>query len=98
MHYIYKKKPFKHGGSKAIDLPKEANIGDEEVIIEVREDGVFIYPDRLANMESDPRFHLFIEAILKNALQNPSELKNLEEVWDREWDDLLKGVESGEED
>ena len=48
-------------------------------------------------MESDPRFHLFIEALFQDALSNPSELKNLEDVWDAEWDEILNGVDGGDE-
>ena len=97
MYQNYRKKLFRHGGSKAIDLPKEANLGDKEVTVEIREDGIFIYSDTLTNMESDPQFHKFIEAIFQNAMANPDQLKNLEEVWGKEWDKLLEGVDGGEE-
>jgi hypothetical protein len=63
----YKKKLFKHGGSKAVDLPMEA----------------------FANMESDAQFHLFLEALFQDAMEHPEQLKNLEEVWDEEWEELL---------
>lgn len=96
-YQTHRKKLFKHGGSRAIDLPKEANFTTQEVIVEIRENGVFIYSDESPNIESDPCFHLFIEAICKHALQNPDSMKDLEKVWDREWDDLLTGVEGGEE-
>jgi virulence-associated protein VagC len=97
VYQIYRKKLFKHGGSRAVDLPKEAHFGDQEVIIEIREEGIFIYSDVLTNMESDPRFHLFVEALFEDAMKNPDQLKNLEEVWDEEWDDLLRGVDLGDE-
>ncbi|MFZ0565083.1 MAG: hypothetical protein WAM28_02710 [Chlamydiales bacterium] len=45
-------------------------------------------------MESDPRFNVFVEAILQNAMEHPDHLKNIEEVWDKEWDELLEGVGS----
>jgi len=96
----YKKKLFKHGGSKAVDLPMEAfakKHGSDEVIIEVRDDGLFIYLDDLTSMESDTRFHLFVEALFQDAMNHPDQLKNLEEVWDEEWDELLAGVDGGEE-
>lgn len=96
-YQTYRKNLFKHGGSRAIDLPKEANFVDQEVIVEVREDGVFIYSDTLTSMESDPRFKLFIEAIFQDAMANPDRLKDLEEVWDKEWDELLHGVDGGDE-
>lgn len=47
-------------------------------------------------MESDPCFSLFIEPLLQDAMKNPSQLKNLEEVWDKEWDELRSGVEGGD--
>lgn len=96
-YQTYRKKIFKHGGSRAIDLPKEANLNTQEVIVEIREDGVFIYSDVITNMESDPQFHLFVEAIFKNAMENPDDLKDLEKVWDKEWDELLSGVDGGDE-
>jgi len=95
----YRRKLFEHGGSKAINLPKEAYqmFGNQEVIVEVREDGVFIYLDTFANLESDPGFHLFVEALIQDAMRNPEQLKNLEDVWDKEWDDLLSGVADSDE-
>lgn len=48
-------------------------------------------------MEHDPKFQIFLEAIYQNAVCNPDQLKNLEVVWDKEWDELLTGVD-GEED
>lgn len=96
----YRKKLFKHGGSRAVDLPKEAfskKLEDDEVIIEIRENGIFIYLDTVTNMESDARFHQFIEALFQDAMAHPEQLKNLEEIWDKEWDELLEGVEGGNE-
>lgn len=95
----YRKKLFPHGGSTAVDLPKEfvKKTGGQEVTIEDREDGIFIYVDDLTNMESDPHFHLFIEALIQDAMKHPDQLKNLEEVWDEEWDELLSGVDGGDE-
>lgn len=46
-----------------------------------------------ANLESDPRFYLFVEGLFQDAMQNPNQLKNLEDVWDKEWDELLKGID-----
>lgn len=96
-HQVYRKKLFKHGGSRAVDLPSEAKLGDQEVIVEVRDDGVYIYSEPLTSMELDPKFHLFIEALFQDAMANPNQLKNLEEVWGEEWDDLLSGVDGGDE-
>lgn len=99
MPTTYKRKLFNHGGSKAVNLPKEANkvLGNKEVVLEVREDGVFMYSDPFANLESDPHFHLFVEALIQDAMKNPDQLKNIEDVWDKEWDDLLDGVNGGDE-
>lgn len=47
----------------------------------------------LDTMETDPLFQQFIEAIATDAMRNPEKLHAIEEVWDDEWDDLLKGVE-----
>ena len=97
----YKKNLFTHGGSKAIDLPKEAfvdKLEKDEVTIEITEEGLFIPFDHLTNMESDPQFQLFIEAIYQNAMKNPDQLKNLEEVWDKDWEDLLEGVEANDDE
>lgn len=43
-------------------------------------------------MESDSKFQLFVQAIFQDALNNPDQLKDIEEVWDKEWDELLSGV------
>jgi len=40
----------------------------------------------------------FIEAIAVDAMKNPRKLHPVEDVWDDEWDDLLKGVEVGRKD
>ena len=95
----YKRKLFNHGGSKAVNLPKEATriFGDQEITVQVQEDSVLIYLDTFGNLESNPHFHLFVESLIQNAMQNPNQLKNLEDVWDKEWDDLLDGVAGGEE-
>lgn len=99
MPNTYKRKLFNHGGSKAVNLPKEAYkiFGDKEITVEVQENGVFIYLDTHANLESDPHFQLFVEALIQDAMQNPDQLKNLEDVWDKEWDELLKGVDGSDE-
>jgi hypothetical protein len=43
-------------------------------------------------METDPRFNLFLEALFQDAMNHPNQLKNLEDVWDEEWEELLRGV------
>lgn len=40
---------------------------------------------------------LFVEALIQDAMRNPDQLKNLEDVWDKEWTELLSGVDGGDE-
>lgn len=48
-------------------------------------------------MGYDPLFARFIHAIFKNAMENPEQLKDVLQVWDEEWADLLEGIEGGNE-
>lgn len=92
---IQTKKLFKHGGSQAINLPKEfaQNLTDNEVIIEVSPNEIIIRnKSKLDTMESEPHFTTFIKAIAVDAMKHPEKLRDLKEVWDSEWDELLKGV------
>lgn len=99
--HSYTKKLFKHGGSMAVSLPSEAvkKLRAEKVSIEIRNDGIFI-PFELSHdtLETDPLFQTFVEAICKNALENPDQLLDSSKVWDSEWDNLLDGVDGGKED
>lgn len=45
---------------------------------------------------SDPLFVQFIQSLFLDATKHPEKLKNLEEVWDKEWEDLLEGVSDDE--
>lgn len=101
MNSHYDRKMFDHGGSKAVNLPKDLVrlVGGESIHFEIREDGAFIpFENSMDMMESDPLFESFIQAIYKNALENPDQLKDLSEVWDQEWDELLEGVDGGDEE
>ncbi len=90
------KKLFKHGGSYAVDIPMDfvRHTGTKEVIIESAQDKISIRAqNNLDTIEADPLFHSFVEALIKDALKHPDKLRNVKEVWDKEWDKLLEGIE-----
>lgn len=94
------KRLHRHGGSKALDLPVGfvKKMSTDFVLIEEKEDCLVIRPqDGLTVMESDPIFTQFIHSLFLDAMKHPEKLKNLEEIWDAEWEDLLKGVSDDEE-
>lgn len=94
------KKIFKHGGSFALDLPKEfvSQLSGVNVIIESSPTCLTIRQKTdLDTIEDDPDFGIFISAIAKDALGNPEKLHDIQEVWDNEWEDLLEGVEVDED-
>ena len=89
------KKLFKHGGSYAVDIPMEfvRRIDSNEVILEATAEKISIRPKtELDNIESDPLFAGFIQALAADAMKHPEKLYEVKEVWDEGWDDLLKGV------
>jgi virulence-associated protein VagC len=96
-----KKRLFKHGGSMAINLPKSfvENVDDSsEVIIEQDGTTLKISPvSEFDTIENEPEFKSFIEAIAKDALDNPEKLKDSKDVWDDEWTSLLKGISTDNE-
>ena len=96
------KKLFKHGGSRAINLPKEfaQNLTDNEVFVEISPNEIIIRnKSKLDTMESEPHFATFIKAIAMDAMKHPEKLRGLNEVWGSEWDQLLDGVSAdGNED
>ena len=101
MSSSYQKKLFKHGGSMAVNLPAEAvkRLEQDNIQVEVRQDGIFIpFEESLDSMESDPQFENFIQGIYRNAMENPDQLKEVSDVWDSEWNDLLEGVDGGDEE
>ena len=88
------RKLFQHGGSQAINLPKEfaKNLTENEVIIEVSANEIVIRnKSKLDTMESDPHFATFIKAIALDAMKHPEKLRDLEEVW-QDLDSLIKDV------
>ena len=94
------KRLFKHGGSWAVDLPMQfaKEVKDMSVVIDVSPHEIRITPKtELDTMESDPLFQQFVEAIAIDAMTHPDKLHGVEDVWDDEWDGILKGVEIDEE-
>lgn len=84
---IMRKKIFKHGGSLAVDLPKEfvKNIPGREVVIECSDDEIVIRgKDELDTLESDPLFSAFIQAIAVDALSHPQKLQDPADAWSPE--------------
>ena len=91
---VKEKKVFKHGGSLAIDLPKDfvKNAG-QTVIIQYDENTLIIQnKNSLDNIESEPEFNVFVKALIEDALKHPERLKDINQVWDKEWEELLKDV------
>ena len=98
---VQTKKLFKHGGSQAINLPKEfaKNLTDNEVFIEVSPNEIIIRnKSKLDTMESEPHFATFIKAIALDAVKHPEKLRDLNEVWGSEWDKLLEGVSADDDE
>ncbi len=94
------RKLFKHGGSYAVDIPMDfiKNTDTMEVIIESTPKKISIRPkNKLDNIESEPLFGKFINALAVDAMKHPEKLHEVKEVWDEEWDELLKGVTADEE-
>ena len=94
------KKIFKHGGSYAVDIPMDfvKRIGSNEVILEVTPKKLNIRPKtELDTIESEPLFAEFINALAVDAMKHPEKLRETKEIWDKEWDQLLKGVTADDE-
>lgn len=94
------KKLFKHGGSYAVDIPIDfiKQTGSREVILEIVGRKISIRPKtELDTIESDPLFSTFIQALAIDAMKHPEKLRQAKEVWDEEWDELLKDVKVSEE-
>lgn len=94
------KKLFRHGGSYAVDLPMwfVRDLNQKTVKIEKRDDTIVIAPKgELDTIEQDPEFKAFVGALLHDALHRPAKLREAKEVWDEEWDALLKDVPRGKD-
>ncbi|EKD28772.1 MAG: hypothetical protein ACD_79C00211G0003 [uncultured bacterium] len=89
------KKLFKHGGSYAVDVPMEfiKSAHTKEVFVESSSDSIHITPkSEQDNLESEPMFQKFIQSLAIDAMKHPAKLKDVKDVWDKEWNELLKGV------
>ncbi len=89
------KKLFKHGGSYAVDIPAGfvKQTGSHEVILEIVGKKLNIRPkSELDTIESEPLFANFIQALAIDAMKHPDKLRQVKEVWDKEWEGLLKDV------
>lgn len=94
------RKLFKHGGSYAVDIPMDfvKAAGTIEVVLESTPKRLSIRPKtELDTIEADPLFAEFINALAVDAMKHPERLHAVKEVWDKEWDELLKGVKADEE-
>jgi antitoxin component of MazEF toxin-antitoxin module len=94
------KKLFKHGGSYAVDIPMDfvKHTGVTEVILETSPKKISIRPKtELDTIESEPLFTEFISALASDAMKHPEKLRDTKEIWDKEWDELLKGVTADDE-
>ena len=94
------RKLFKHGGSYAVDIPMDfvKSAGTIEVMLESTPRKLSIRPKtELDTIESEPLFTEFISALAVDAMKHPEKLHAVKEVWDKEWDELLKGVTADEE-
>ena len=92
------KKLFKHGGSYAVDLPISfvRELSSPTVHVERERERLVIVPQQeLDTIEHEPEFKAFVSALLQDAFHRPSKLRDAGDVWDKEWDALLKGVKSG---
>ena len=94
------KKLFKHGGSYAVDIPVEfvrlAN--GNKVILEMTGKMLSIRPkSEIDTLDSDPLFSTFVRALAHDAMKHPEKLRRPRQVWDKEWDQLLKGVKADDE-
>ncbi|MBI3296874.1 MAG: hypothetical protein HYZ75_01830 [Elusimicrobia bacterium] len=90
-----KKKLFKHGGSYAVDLPVSfvRDLDSKTVTLRPSKNGLLIVPrGEFDTIEDAPEFKAFAETLLHDALSKPSKLKSREQVWGKDWDELLKGV------
>lgn len=95
-----RKKLFKHGGSYAVDLPISfvRELHTKSVVIERQQDRIVIAPAReLDTIEQEPEFKAFAAALLQDAMRRPGKLREAKQVWDEEWDELLKDVPRGKD-
>lgn len=95
------KKLFKHCGSLAVVIPTEfiQYLDSDEVAIEIvldrnQKPSLVITPsNELDTIEDDPIFALFIEALHRNAMENPHQLTDPSAIFDDEINEILEGIE-----
>ena len=79
------KKLFKHGGSSAVDLPREFVKGlgsNTEVVLHVESNRIRLQPkSRLDTLESEPEFASFLQALTEDAMKHPQKLSHAKNVW-----------------
>ena len=93
------KKIFRHGGSYAVDIPMDyvRKNGVHDVILEVVGEKLTLRAvSELDTIESEPLFGSFIRALAVDAMKHPDKLRQTKEVWDKDWERLLKGVKTDE--
>ncbi|MBU1088156.1 MAG: hypothetical protein KKD05_11660 [Candidatus Omnitrophica bacterium] len=98
---VFVRKLFKHGGSYAVDIPMDfvKNADTIEVILEGTSKKLSIrHKTELDTIESESLFSKFINALTVDAMKHPEKLHAAKEVWDKEWDELLKGVTAADEE
>lgn len=100
------KKLFKHGGSLALVIPSEFTqlLDTDEVVLELSLDNennpkLTVEPtNELDTIEEDPLFAVFIQALYKDAMENPDRLKDGSEIFNDRVKKLIEGVEIDEDE
>ena len=100
----FSKKLFRHGGSLALVVPSEFAqlLSSDNVTIEIMADEennpkLIVEPtSELDSIENDPLFGSFIEAIYRDAMENPDKLKDVSDVFTDRVKKLIEGVDIDE--
>ncbi len=102
----FSKKLFKHGGSLAVVIPSEFTqlLASDEVTLEFTVDdnnnpSLIVKPtNELDTIESDPLFAVFLQAIYKNAMENPHTLKDSSELFNERVQKLIECVDTDDDE
>lgn len=102
----FTKKLFKHGGSLAVVIPSEFTqlLNTDEVVLELMLDNennpkLIVEPtNELDAIEEDPLFAVFIQALYKNAMENPERLRDGSELFNDRVKKLIEGVDTDEDE
>lgn len=78
-------------------------LNSEEVVLEMKNNSAYptliIKPkNALDSIEEDPLFALFIQALYKNAMENPEQLEDGSEIWNERVKKLIDGVDITDEE